>query len=84
MDEPCFVQQSQAIKQLLSKYTNQGSAETSELVLLYQLVQIDAEKLENEAQMLSMNKCIFKSKKMVIIVFVEFSVKLNEKKQVRA
>ena len=43
VDQPRFVQQSEAVEKLLREDSDQRGAETTELVLLDQLVQIDAE-----------------------------------------
>lgn len=61
MDQPCFVQQRKPIKQLLGENTDKRRAQASELVLLDQLVQIDAEQFKDKAEMLLVNEGILKS-----------------------
>lgn len=76
MDEPCLVEQRQAIEKLLGENADQSGAEASELVLLYKLVKIDTKQFKHEAKMLSMDKCIFEAQKMVVVILVELRVKL--------
>jgi hypothetical protein len=76
MDQSSFVEQRQAIEQLLGKDADKSCAEAAELVLLDELVQVDAEQFEDETQMLAMNKGIFETEEMVVVVFVEFCVEL--------
>lgn len=78
MDQASFVEQRQAIEELLGKDADQGGAEAAELVLLDELVQVDAEQFEDETQMLAVNKGIFETEKMVVVVFVEFGIELVE------
>jgi len=52
VNKPRLVQQSKAVEKLLGEYTDKGCAKAAELVLLDQLVQVHAEKLEYQAQML--------------------------------
>ena len=47
MYQTSLVQQAQSIQELLRKHSHKGSAQSSELVLFDQLVQIDTEELEN-------------------------------------
>lgn len=49
MYDASLVQQAQRIQQLLSKNPNESRAEASELVLLDQLVQVDAQQFEDQA-----------------------------------
>lgn len=76
MDQPGLVEESQAIQKLLGEDADQSCAEATELVLLDKFVQVDAEQLEDEAKMLSVDKGVFQSEKMVIIVFVELRIEL--------
>ena len=76
MNQTGLVEQSQAVEQLLGEYANKSSTETTELVLLNQLVQIDAEQLEYQTKMLSMNECIFKPQQVVIVVLIKLGVQL--------
>jgi len=46
------------------------------LVLLDELIEIDAEKFEYETEMLSVDESILQTQDMVIIVFVELSIEL--------
>ncbi len=41
MNYPRFIEQAKSVEQLLRKYPYKRCAEASELVLLYQLVQVD-------------------------------------------
>lgn len=49
VDQPSLIQQAETIEQLLCENTDKRRAESAELILLDQLIQIDAEKLEDEA-----------------------------------
>jgi hypothetical protein len=77
MYQACFVEKSQAIKQLLGENTNECRRETTELILFNEFVQIYAEQLKDEAQMLSVYKGIFQSEEVVVIVFVELRIQLR-------
>lgn len=59
MDEPCFVEKAQPVQQLLREDTHQSRAQTPELILLDELVQIHAKKFEHQTKMLPMNEGIF-------------------------
>lgn len=59
MYDPCLVQQAQSIQQLLCEHPHKGRTETSELILLDELVQIDAQQLEHEAKMLLVYEGVF-------------------------
>jgi hypothetical protein len=76
VDQAGLVEEGQAVQKLLGKDAHEGGAEAAELVLLDELVQIDAEQLENQTKMLSMDKRIFQSQKMVVVVLVELGVEL--------
>lgn len=62
---------------MLGEYAHESGRETAELVLLDELVQIDTEKFKDEAQMLSVNKGIFKSEEVVVVVLVELRIQLQ-------
>ena len=76
MNQASLVKQREAVKELLSKNTDQSSAESSELVLLDELVKVNAQELENQAKMLAVDKCVLEPQKMVVVVLVEFRVEL--------
>ena len=76
VDEPRLVQQGQAIQQLLCKDPDQGGAEAAELVLLDELVQIDAQQLEHQAQVLAVDEGVLESQEMVVVVLVQLGVEL--------
>lgn len=76
MNQPSLVEKGEAIQKLLGEHADQSRAETAELVLLDKFVQVDAEQLEDEAKMLSVDKGVFQSEKMVVIVFVELRIEL--------
>jgi hypothetical protein len=61
MDQFRFVQQTQAIQQLLRKYSYKRSAQSSELILLDELIQVHREQLKDQAQMLFVDECILQS-----------------------
>ena len=73
-----FVEETQSVEELLCKHPYESSAKTTELVLLDQLIQVYAKKLEHQAQMLAVDKSVFKSEEVVIIVFVQLSIQLTE------
>ena len=58
MYKSSFVEKSQSVQQLLCKNPDKGCAQSSKLVLLDEFVKIDAKKLENKAEVLSMNKSV--------------------------
>lgn len=61
MDEPRLVQQAKPVEELLGKDPDESRAQASELVLLDQLIEIDRQQLKDQAQMLSVDECIFQS-----------------------
>ena len=76
MDESGLVQQCQTIEQLLGKYSNQCCTKTTKLILLNELVKVDAEQLEHKTEVLSVNECVFESQKMMIVILVKLRVEL--------
>lgn len=76
MNQLGFTKQSKARKQLLSKDTNKSCAKTTELILLDQLVQVDAEQFKDETQVLPVNESIFQPQQMMIVVLVHLLVQL--------
>lgn len=76
MNQARFVQEGQAIQELLGENPDQCGTKTPELVLLDQFVQVDAEKLEDETQMLPVDERILESQQMVVVVLVELRVEL--------
>lgn len=58
MDKSCFVQQTERIEKLLGEDSNEGRAQAPELILLDELVQVDAEQLEDKAEVLLMDEGI--------------------------
>lgn len=45
--------------------------------MLDELVEVYAEQFENQAQVLPMDKCVLEPQEMMVVVFVELTVKLN-------
>lgn len=64
------------MEQLLGEYSNQGGTQTAELILLDQFVEIDAEKLKHQTEMLAVDECILEAQDMVVVVLVELAVQL--------
>lgn len=79
MDESGLVEEGKTVEQLLGKDSDQSRAETAELILLYEFIQVDTEQFKDEAKMLAMDKSILESQKVVIVVFVELGVELGGK-----
>lgn len=71
-----LVEQCKTIEKLLSKDADQSGAESSELVLLDKLVQVDAEELKHQAKMLTVDECVLQAQKMMVVVLVELRVEL--------
>lgn len=76
MNQMRLVQQTQGIQQLLCKHANKGGAQSAELVLLDELVEVDAKQFERKAQMLPVNECVLEAKQMVVVVLVVLTVEL--------
>lgn len=76
MNQPRLVEQRKPVKQLLGKDSDQRRAQPAELVLFDELVQVDAQQLEDQAQMLPVNECILEPEQMMIVVLVELGVEL--------
>lgn len=77
MNKSRLVEERKAIEELLRKDTDQGCAQSAELILLDKLVQVNAQELKNQAKMLAVNKSILEAQKMVVVVLVEFCVELH-------
>ena len=56
MNQLCLSQQRQPVDQLLRKNANERRGQSSELVLLDQFVKVNAQQLEDKAQMLAVNE----------------------------
>ena len=54
-------EQCQSVDKLLRENTHQSGRQSTELVLLDQLVEVDAQQLKDKAQMLPVNKGVFES-----------------------
>jgi hypothetical protein len=78
MDKASLVQQAESVQQLLSKYPHKRRAKASELILLDQFIQIDAQQFEHQAEMLSVNECILQPEEVMVVVLVEFRIELPE------
>lgn len=76
MNQTCLVQKGQTIQELLCENPDQCGAKTPELVLLDQFIQIDAEKLKDQAQMLSMDESVLEPQEVMVVVFVKLGVEL--------
>lgn len=76
MNQARLVEQCKTIEKLLSKDADQSGAESSELVLLDKLVQVDAEELKHQAKMLTVDECVLQAQKMMVVVLVELRVEL--------
>ena len=74
MNQLRLVQQTQAVQELLRENSHKRGAQSSELVLLDELVQVHREQFEDQAQVLFVNKCILQSQNVVVIVLVHPSV----------
>lgn len=79
MNEMGLVQQTQGIQKLLREDTDKRSTQASELILLDQLVQVDTEKLEGEAQMLTVDEGILQTEEVMVIILVVFAVQLQSR-----
>lgn len=69
-----LIQKCQSCQELLSEYSHECSTQTTELVLLDELIQVDTQKLEDETEMLAVDKGVSQAQKMMIIVLVELTV----------
>lgn len=56
MYQSSFVQECEPVKQLLSEHPHECGTQSTELILLDQLVKINAEQLKHQAQMLAMDE----------------------------
>lgn len=62
MDQVCLVQKTQGIQKLLRKDTYQRRAQSSELILFNQFVEVHAEQLKGQTEVLFVNEGILQSK----------------------
>lgn len=56
--QPGLIQERESCQELLGEDSHKCRAQTAELVLLNELVQVDAQQLENETQMLSVDESV--------------------------
>ena len=77
MDQSSLIEKAQSIKKLLSEDAHQRCTKTAELILLDQFIEVDAKQFEHKTEMLSMNKCVFQSEQMVVIMLIKFAIELN-------
>lgn len=77
MYKSSLVEKSQSIQQLLGKNPDKSCAQSSKLVLLDKLIKIYAKELKHKTEMLSMNKGVFQSKEMMVVIFVKLSIELE-------
>lgn len=76
VDQSRLAQQAQAVQELLSKDAHKSGAQTSELVLFDQLVKVDREQLEDQAEMLAVDKSVLEPHDVVVVVLVHTAVEL--------
>jgi hypothetical protein len=81
VDQAGFAKQTQAAQQLLGEDSHKSGAQSSELVLLDELVQVDRQQLEYQTQVLFVDECILESENVVVIVLVHASVELRANSQ---
>lgn len=62
MDQVCLVQKTQGIQKLLRKDAYQRRAQPSELILFNQFVEVHAEQLKGQTEVLFVNEGILQSK----------------------
>lgn len=76
MNQVSLVQKAQRVQQLLCKDADEGRAETSELVLLDQLVEVDAEQFKGKAEVLAVDEGVLQTEEVVVVVLVVLAVQL--------
>jgi hypothetical protein len=76
MNQSRLVQERKTCEQLLGKYSHQCGAQASELVLLDQLVEIDAQQFKDKTQMLSVYKSILQSQEVMVIILIHLLIQL--------
>lgn len=77
MYQPRLVQQTKRIEQLLRKDPNQRRTQSTELILLDELVEVDTQQLKDQTQMLLVNESILQSQNMMIVMLIKLTVKLR-------
>lgn len=76
MNQVSLVQKAQCVQQLLRKDADKGRTETSELVLLDQLVEVDTEQLKGKAEVLTVDEGVLQTEEVVVVVLVVLAVQL--------
>lgn len=74
-----FIQKTECIQQLLRKDTDKCRAQAPELILLDEFIKVDTEKLKCQAEMLPVDKGVFESQEMVVVVLVILAIELWER-----
>lgn len=77
MDQPRLVQQGQTIEQLLGKDAHKSRAQAAELVLLDEFVEVYAQQLKHQAQVLPVDEGVLEPQEMVVIVLVQLRIELG-------
>jgi hypothetical protein len=81
VDQTSLAKQTQAAQQLLGKDSHKSGAQSSELVLLDELVQVDRQQLEYQTQVLFVDESILESENVVVVVLIHTSVELHDNSQ---
>lgn len=71
-----FVQKAQSIQELLCEDADKRCTQPAELVLLDELVEVDAEELEGKTEMLAVNEGVLQAQEMVVVILIVFAVEL--------
>jgi hypothetical protein len=77
VDETGLVEERETVQELLRKDAHEGGAEAPELVLLDELVEVDAQQLKHEAQVLPVDERVLEAEQVVVVVLVELGVELE-------
>jgi hypothetical protein len=70
------IENDETVNQLLHKTTNQRQGEPAKLVLLRQLVKIDAQQLKHEAQVLSKDEVVRQAYNVRFVVGIKLVIQL--------
>ena len=73
-----LVQETKGVQELLSKHPHKRGTQPSELILLDQLVKVDAEQFETQTEVLPVNEGILQPKEMMVVVLVKLVVELQD------
>jgi len=77
VDESCFLEDGKSIEKLSHEDFDELGAETLELILFYEFVEVGGEELKDETEMVSVDKRVAEAEDVVFVGGIESLVQLG-------